>query len=389
MYFQPYVDASGLHLPTFQDIQNYLIEQAKSIFGQDIYLENDSQDMQYIATVSKCIYDAFLCCQLAYNSQSPQTAIGAGLDSLVKLNGIQRNAATYSKVEVTCVGEPGTKIAAGVVQDTQLYRWDLPENQTLPSSGVLTCIATCEVPGNITVAPGEIQSILTPQYGWYTVSNSGAATPGVPTETDTELRARQNLSVALPSQTPLNATEAAILAVDGVTRSRVYENYTNTTDPNGIPSHSIAPVVEGGEDTDIAQAIATEKTVGCGTYGTTQITLPSQFSVGGSTNFSRPNDVIINVEITIVQLTSNYTDALQEQIVESIKNYLDTLEIGASVESSSLYYPALSAMDNQKKPSFRISSITVDGGSGAAETVSLAWNAVAKSGTVTVTGGLS
>ena len=383
------MDAYGLHLPTFQDIQSYLIDRAKSIFGQDIYLGNDSQDMQYIATISKAIYDAMQCCQLAYNNQSPQSAVGTGLDSLVKLNGIVRSPATYSTVQITCVGEPGTAISNGVVQDTANQKWDLPENAIIPDSGVLSCTATSEVPGSIMAPVGTIQAIATPQYGWYSVSNAAAAVPGVATETDMQLRKRQSISVDLPSQTPLNSTEAAIQAVDGVTRSRVYENYTNTTDPNGIPSHSIAPVVEGGDDAQVASAIAKSKTVGCGTYGTTQITLPTQFSVGGRTNFSRPAEVLIDIAVTVVLLTSDYTSAVQADIISNTEDYINTLGIGSNVEASSLYYPALSAMDDQKLPTFRISSIMIKKTGGTAgSTISLAWNEVAKANTVTITGGL-
>ena len=388
-YFTPYIDVNGLHIPSFQDIQNYFIDQAKSIFGQDIYLGNDSQDMQYIATVSKAVYDAVQCCQLAVNNQSPQTAIGTSLDSLVKLNGLQRLPATYSVVQITCVGEPGTVIPDGIVQDTAKYKWDLPPNITIPESGVLSCTATCEVPGNVVAGIGTIQTIVNPQYGWYSVSNAAAAIPGVPTETDLELRARQSISVDLPAQTPLNATAAAIRTVDGVTRSRVYENYTNATDANGIPSHSIAPVVEGGDDQAIASTIAKAKTMGCGTYGTTQITLPSQFSVGGSTNFSRPAYSVVDVAITVALLGSEYSQDVQNQMIANVKEYLETLDIGASVQASSLFFPALTAMPSQKNPCFRIVSLTVSKGGGAAgDNIEIDWDGVAKAGEVTVTGGL-
>lgn len=388
-YFAPYIDATGLHIPTFQDIQDNLVSQAKSIFGQDIYLDGDSQDMQYIAAISKAIYDTMLCCQLAVNNQSPQTAIGTSLDSLVKLNGLQRLPATYSTVQITCIGTPGTVIPAGVVQDTAGYKWDLPENSVIPDSGVLSCTATCETVGNVVADIGTIQTIVTPQYGWDSVSNAAAAVPGVATETDTKLKKRQSISVQLPSQTPLNGTVAAINAVTGIKRAKVYENKTAETDSNGIPSHSIAAVVEGGSDSDVASAIAKSKTMGCGTYGTTSVALPTQYSVGGSTNFSRPVYDTITVAVTVVILTSEYTQAVQDQIISNIKNFLDTLDIGTSVQASSLYYPALSAMANLQSPSFRITSITISkDGTNFGETVAVAWNEVAKSGTVTITGGL-
>lgn len=362
MYTAPYFDATGLHVSSFADIQDYLTNQAKSIFGQDIYLDGDSQDMQWIAAVAKSIYDCQQTALLVANNQSPQTSTGAPLDSLVKLNGIQRLAATYSTVQITCIGTSGVDvtIAAGVVQDVSGYKWDLPANSVIPAAGVLSCTATCEVPGAIPCAIGDIQTIVTPQYGWDSVSNAAAATVGTAIETDTALRKRQSLSVMLPSQTPLDGTTAALLAVTGVSRVRVYENYTKITDSNGIPGNTIAAVVEGGTDNDVATAIATKKTMGCGTYGTTAVALPTQYSVGGSTYFSRPTEAAIYVIITVVQLTSGYTLAVQNTIISNIQVYLNSLQIGNSVQASSLYYPALTAMADQQVPSFRITSMVVN-----------------------------
>jgi uncharacterized phage protein gp47/JayE len=263
-YFTPYFDSTGLHIPTFTDIQDNLVSQAKSIYGQDIYLEGDSQDMQYIAAISKAIDDCLECCALAVNNQSPQTSQGAALDSIGKLNGIKRLAATYSTVQITCIGMSGVDvlISAGVVQDTAGHKWDLPPNVVLPAAGTLSVTATCEIPGAVPCDIGAIQTIITPQYGWDSVSNAAAADVGAETETDVALRKRQSISVMGPSQTPLASTVSDIAAVIGVTRYKVYENYTDSTDSNGVPSHSIAAVVEGGEDTDVASAIAETKTVG-------------------------------------------------------------------------------------------------------------------------------
>ena len=37
-YFAPYVDGSGLHMPTYQDILDDMIASMKKIYGSDIYL---------------------------------------------------------------------------------------------------------------------------------------------------------------------------------------------------------------------------------------------------------------------------------------------------------------------------------------------------------------
>ena len=359
-YFTPYSDATGLHVPSFSDIQSNLVTAAQTIYGQDIYLASDSQDMQYIAAISRAIYDCFQGILLASNNQSPQTAIGTSLDTIIKLNGLQRLPATYSTIQITCTGEPGVTIASGTVKDTSGYLWDLPTNCTFPDNGILSVTATCETVGAVLADIGSIQTIATNQYGWYSVSNAAAAIPGVALETDTALRKRQSTSVLLPSQTPLDGTTAAIETVSGVTRVKVYENSTASTDSNGIPAHSVASVVEGGDDTEVATAIADKKTMGCGTYGTTSITMPSQYSVGSSIKFSRPTESTIDVIITIMQLNTGYTQAVQNSMISNIATYLNGIDIGTDVQASSLYYPALSAMASQTGPSFSVMSLVIN-----------------------------
>jgi uncharacterized phage protein gp47/JayE len=261
-YFAPYIDQSGLHLPTYADIRDELIQQAKNIFGQDIYLGPDSQDYQWISAVALKIYDVMQSIQLAYNSRGPGTAVGTGLDVVVKLNGIKRSPATYSTCPVTLTGIPGTVIKGGVAQDKSGYYWNIP-TVTISQNGTVDAIATCQTAGPIAANPGDINKIATPMYGWNSVVNTGFATVGKATETDSQLRVRQAYSTAQPSRTVLEGTKGAIAAVEGVTRFIVYENDTNTTDANGLPPHSITAVVEGGSDDDIAKAIFYKKGPGC------------------------------------------------------------------------------------------------------------------------------
>ena len=114
-YTAPYIDAAGLHIPSYTDIRDDLVETFKSIYGQDIYLDNDSQDYQMISAFALKTYDTMQLLQIVYNNHSPKTAVGTGLDSLVKLNGIRRKEASYSTCVLTITGTVGTEIAAGIV----------------------------------------------------------------------------------------------------------------------------------------------------------------------------------------------------------------------------------------------------------------------------------
>ena len=135
-YTAPYIDDSGLHIPTYSDILQDLIAQFKQIYGDDIYLDEDSQDYQMLSIFASKTYDTMQLLVIVYNNRSPKTAIGSALDSIVKLNGISRKSASYSTCEVTITGVQGTIIPAGVATDSSGNKWDLPANLTLTGSTV-------------------------------------------------------------------------------------------------------------------------------------------------------------------------------------------------------------------------------------------------------------
>jgi uncharacterized phage protein gp47/JayE len=129
---------------------------------------------------------------------------------------------------------------------------------------------------------GTINQIATPARGWQSVTNPADAAEGAPVEKDPVLRQRQTVSTALPSLTVLDGIIGAVANVPGVTRYVAYENDTSAADANGIPSHSISLVVEGGDATAIANAIAAKKTPGSGTYMARLQSSSPTFTVGQS-----------------------------------------------------------------------------------------------------------
>ncbi len=357
-YYAPFIDSAGLHIPVYQDILNDLIQQAQNIFGQDIYLGTDSQDYQWISVVADKINDTLQAIQFAYNSRGPGTAIGSGLDILVKLNGIARNAATYSTAVVTLTGVPNTAINNGVVQDASNYKWNLTPSVTIGSGGTVDVTATCQTPGPVSANPGDISVIATPTYGWNSVSNSAAATPGIAQETDSQLRARQAISTAQPSLTLLEGTKGAIAGVYGVTRFIVYENDTGTTDANGLPAHSITALVEGGADVDVAQAIFNKKGPGCLANGTTIVDITDQYGQVFPIGFYRPTYVDVDVVVNVKKLGTTYTTAVTSAIQAAVAAFLNAMSMGVNdIPVNNFYGPALSVQE-LSNPSFTITSIT-------------------------------
>lgn len=358
-YVAPYIDASGLHIPTYNDILNQMLADARNIFGSDVYLENDSQDYQLISSMAIITFDSLQAVQHTYNARSPVTAVGSALDTVVKINGLQRKPASQSICQVQLSGVVGTVINSGVIKDSSGYLWDLPSVVTL-ASNPFSSYAVCETPGNIQAAIGDLSIIQTPTYGWTGVTNAVIAEAGKAVETDAQLRARQAISTASPSQTILDGLNAGIGSVSGASRWSVYENDTNVPDVYGPddPGHSITCVVEGGTNDDVAEQIYARKGIGCYTNGTTLVEITDAYNRTIPIRFFRPTEIAIDVALTITG-HAGYSTTVANAIKAAVVDYLNSLDIGTDLAISAVQYAAMSVNTNLARPIFSINAITI------------------------------
>ena len=370
-YFSPFIDESGLHIPTYIDLRDQLIEEIKQIYGQDIYLDPDSADYQFISIVSRKIFDSYSLAALVYNNRTPITAIGVGLDNNVAFANIERKGATYSTASLTLTGTAGTVINNAQAIDENGYKWNI-ENCVIGSDGSVSANATCDTIGKIGALAGSINRIGTPIYGWLSVTNQFAATEGNDIETDAELRGRYSLAIRASSMTVFEAIHASIMAIPEVTRSVGFENdtaaeSTGTEPPNvpaGLPPHSVTFVVEGGVDEEVAQAIYSKKTPGCYTIGTTAVEITSEVGNIDTIRFYRPTYVSVYAQVTVKKLPS-WNDELEDKIKQNIVNYVEGLNIADDVLISMIWSSAITAMDDVKNPSYTVTSVQIGESSGS------------------------
>lgn len=334
----PTVDATGITIPTYADILATLQDQYRSIFGSDVDLDADTQDGEWLAIQAAAINDINAQCVATYNQFSPSTAVGVGLSSVVKINGIARHVATNSTVDIRCIGQAGKTVTGGIVGDALNQRWALP-NFIFPPGGDITLTATAVNPGQLFAAPNTINRILTPSLGWQSANNPSSAAPGAPIETDAQLRQRQAQSTGNGAVTPPKALVGNVLAIPGVTEVAFYENVTDVTDANGLPPHSISMVVAGGDAVVIATTILNKKTEGGNTYGTTTEVVNDYAGAPNTINFFRPTLVTIQVEIHLTPL-DGFSTAVESEIQNAVANYINGLVIGADVLLSKIYVPA-------------------------------------------------
>ena len=369
-YVPPYVSAAGLVIPSYGDILAKLISSYLSIYSNVVYLGTDTAKYQELSIYALQSYDLLLAAQLAYNARSPLTAVGADLDSVVKLNGLARKAASYSNAPVLVSGVPYTAITNGLATDSSGNVWAIPSSVVIPSGGSVVVSATCTSPGAIQAAAQTLTISGGATAGWVSAAIVSAATPGQPVETDSQLRARQSFSVASPSLTRLQSTIAAIAAVPGVTRinqgtptpgsqGSSIENPTGATDVWGNPPHSLSMVVEGGSDLGVATAIFQKRGLGPDMNGTTSVPVTDPTTGQVTTvNFSRPTYVPIYVVMTVHGLTG-FSTAVLVSIQAAIVLYLNSLQIGETLTYSSLYSVAQSVMPNLALPQFSVRSLAI------------------------------
>lgn len=350
-----YLDATGIHVPDLEAVSSWLINEYKNIYGKDVVLTADTQDGQWLGILAQAIHDTMDVSALVYNSFSPSTALGDALDKNVRLNGISRKAPTYSMCDVKLVGAAGTTIRGGTVKDDLNRIWHLPSEVIIPLAGEITVTVIADEAGAWTALPGTINVINTPTRGWQSVSNENEATAGAPVESDAELRRRQAVSVALPSQSVLEGMVGAVATIAGVTRYRAYENDTNQTDSNGLPAHSSCLVVEGGDAAEIAEAIHRHKTLGSGTHGDTAITVEDQYGLNTSIKFQRPTYNRVKIVVTIKPL-QGYSNVYASEIKTRLVEYINALGIGESVYLTRLVPPVL-ACNTSNTDTFDIISV--------------------------------
>ncbi len=325
------LDATGLTVMTRAELVTYFTTQYQLIYG-DITLASDTPDGQMMNIYIQSVLDLQDLVVQIYNSFDPDNAIGVVLDQRVSINGIQRQAGTYTVTPITLVNSASVNLtgldADGVVQ-TDTYTisdnagnlWVLMETELGLAAGTHVLSFRAAVPGAQLTIPNTITVPVTIILGVTSVNNPTTYTTlGVNEETDAQLRVRRQRSVSLASQGYLAGLLAALENVDGVTSAFIYENITGVTNVDGVPGHSIWAIVSGtGAPADIAQAIYTKRNAGCGMFGDESYVITQ---VDGSP-FTVYWDDVVTRELFIA-FTATSINGVQPPNIETIRAGLVT-----------------------------------------------------------------
>lgn len=328
------IDANGLEVATRAELVASITAALQAIYGADINLDSDSPDGQLMNIFIQAILDNEDLLVQIYNGFDPDLAIGRTLDMRCAINGVQRQAGTFTLTNIDITVDraltlPGLDAEVDnpdgtgyTVADNAGNNWILVATQNPAGAGTYTYAFRAQNPGAVLTTPNTITVPVTVILGVTAINNPTTYTSlGLNEETDAELRIRRQKSVSLSSQGYLRGLLAALLNINGVTAAFVYENTDSATDGDGVPGHSIWVIVNGGDPEDIANAIYSKRNAGCGMKGSETYTITQ---VDGSPFIVKwdevtPEDLYIEFDAESINGVDPIDDAgIKDYLVENL-----------------------------------------------------------------------
>lgn len=261
--------STGLVTATQSQLLTYFTDQLQTIYGSTINLNSDTPDGQWVNILIQSVLDLQDLLLQIYNSFDPDQAIGTQLDQRVTINGITRQAGTYSATNITLIlsqsvnlyGLDQSNNPVFTVADSAGNQWQLITTQLGVGPGTVVYSFQASTPGAVLTTPNTIVVPVTIVLGVTSVNNPSAQTNvGLNEETDAALRLRRQQSVSIVSQGYYAGLLAAIENIQGVSSAFIFENNTNGTNANGVPSHTIWVIVAGTPTSLLAPAYSATTT---------------------------------------------------------------------------------------------------------------------------------
>lgn len=291
---------------------------------------------------------------------NPNTVSGIWLDFMAQARGLTRNAATPQVVTVAVVSNPASlpfTLPAGQVFTCR----ETGEQFTLESAKTISStndsIQIKYANGNSSVSVGNHFN-TDGASGIITMTAVGIAA-GKDRESDADFRLRLLESRPVFNPTIEHITDV-INSLDSIRSvGCVYNDTSSTVD--GMPPYTteflVAPTADIDKSTAqydywkeaVGQAILWNKVPGSPTYGSVTVNIADPFGTTKAVSFTVPETVNIGVKITAsVNEEVGATDMAKiEAIKEDIRNYVNSLPVGADVAYSKIMqiFMSGSAMD--------------------------------------------
>lgn len=208
-------------------------------------------------------------------------------------------------------------------------------------TGAVDIAAQATVVGATIAVALDIAEIVNHIGGWDGVVNLLDATVGSERMGDPALRVLRNDELARPGTSPKDAVRTALLDVDRdtedpVTAATVFVNDTDFVDVDGLGPHSIEPMVRGGSDQAIWDALLANVAAGIRTQGTEIGTALDAEGVAQTMAFSRVTEIDVWIEVTLEKDPALYPADGDDQVKAAIVAWGNALADGYDIVSAAV-----------------------------------------------------
>lgn len=182
-----------------------------------------------------------------------------------------------------------------------------------------------------------LDTIQTPISGWLGVTNPFPSTASTGLEDDESFRARFEYTKGSDSFGFYDSLYSALLNVEGVQFVNIQPNITQNNSQDGRTNNGVAIVVYGGDEDEIAYAIA--KNVGSAATDGNIVKSVQDINGGLQTvRFSRP--VLVPVKLKMSLITDpKFPNNGVARIKQNIIDYFNNLRVGEDIYYSRLFTP--------------------------------------------------
>ena len=222
---------NGLEVKTLEELRGELVDDFEAIYGEDINVDQNSQDGQQINIYAQGGVDLREVLNQVNANFDPDQALGRVLDQRVAINAITRNGGTYTLTPVEIVTDDAVNLVGlddqsdelnptvanlYTIKDDAGTEYYLLDSISIVGAGTQDLTFRAAAIGEVEVQLNTITEPVTVIAGVTGINNpSGALSIGVNEESDANLKVRRRGSVAIPSTGYLDGIEASLGTAEG------------------------------------------------------------------------------------------------------------------------------------------------------------------------------
>jgi hypothetical protein len=254
-------DGNGLVIDRLADIRTEIEDNLKSVFGPGINLDDLSPFGVIIGIMSERYSLLWEILESVYLASFPNTSFGIYLDELSAFNGVVREPATFSVVDLTFTrstptGTGDVTVPAGteVTAVGSLVIWTTTIEATIDDLATTTIVqALADEVGPIGAQLNTLTEMASPPLNVDSVTNLTEAVIGSDEESDAALKLRRQTQLGRSGTSTEAGIRSALQLMDLVRAAVLVINDTDLT-VDGLPPHSFEPFIGTVPGTELGNA---------------------------------------------------------------------------------------------------------------------------------------